>query len=208
MHRAATSTYLDYSVGDVFAVPLASRGFGIALVAAMRAGKRKSVGHVWLFGFGPRRRIFPTARAVTALRLRDALCYVFQGDRALTTGRWRKFAHINQLSDSGIFAPPHQCSNGRQVLWHNPCLGETDYYDADCLPKRVFGLLPFEHGIGNSSMLEYGLDDALKPAAQSRLNTGKRERAAWCRAIGLLTTAFADPKPTPRLRGRSKPRKK
>lgn len=205
MPKTTTPTYLDYSVGDVFAVPLASRGFGLGLVVAMEPGKRKSVGRVWLFGFGPRRRTPPTQRTANKLRLADALAYAFQGDRALTTGRWKRIAHIDALADSQLLAPPCQCSNGRQVLWHNLALDATDFYDAFCLPKRLFTLLPAEHGFGDSSCLEYELDNALKQTLwYGPLNTTSRARAAWRRAIALLSTEFA--RPRPKRRSNRKPR--
>jgi hypothetical protein len=75
---------LPYSVGDWFAVPLRSRGYGVGLIARSAKGGKILLGYF----FGPRRDELPALKELSSLRAADAVGAYMFGDLSLFKKEW------------------------------------------------------------------------------------------------------------------------
>lgn len=106
---------LPYKVGDWFAVPLRTHGYGLGLVA--RANGR---GTVLGYFFGPRRDAIPTQEDVIGLGPSGAVLVRRFGDLGFLEGEWPIVAHSE---------------NWDRNQWPLPMFGRID--DIDNLAWRV-----------------------------------------------------------------------
>jgi hypothetical protein len=99
MHRVRAMISGDYGKGDCFAIPLATGGYAVGVIARQQRAKRTG-GKVALgYFFGPRHPQIPSLEKIGSLVATDARLVCRFGDLGLYSGEWTRIGTLLNWSD-------------------------------------------------------------------------------------------------------------
>lgn len=176
--KTKKSKYLQYSPGDIVAVPMQRGGWGIALIARKPISQKCGDAGIWCIGFDRVYDTPPQPDCYEGLTILDAAVFQVCGDLNIAERIWPIIGSIPSYDPQQWPLPPttfvfwrdvrHPIPPDRQriIITEDVELRDINIKNNGFVPPDKYHLLPCGAGLGGRDMLSYALALAVKDRHQ------------------------------------------